>query len=142
MSLACESVAAVNRVVLQHMSISILDCVSDNLVGLSAPSDSMMMQRRKSLQKGQSLQLNRLNTKVLSIQVLLGDNIDCKPWFLFWSTYSKGTRFSIQLFPVGPGRTGTNCVSILLKCSPFQLSTYQIYIQKSRVFTSVWLISK
>jgi len=72
LSLACESVAAVNRVVLQHMSISILDCVSDNLVGLSAPSDSMMMQRRKSLQKGQSLQLNRLNTKVLSIQDLVG----------------------------------------------------------------------
>merc|ERR1711988_1893710 len=72
LSLACESVAAVNRVVLQHMSISILDCVSDNLVGLSASSDSMMMQRRKSLQKGQSLQLNRLNTKVLSIQDLVG----------------------------------------------------------------------
>ena len=60
-----------NRVVLQHMSINILDTNTDNLVGLSPPSDSMMMQRRKSLQKGQSLQLNRLNnnSKVLSIQV-------------------------------------------------------------------------
>jgi len=74
LSLACESVAAVNRVVLQHMSINILDTVTDNLVGLSPPSDSMMMQRRKSLQKGQSLQLNRLNNnnKVLTIQDLVG----------------------------------------------------------------------
>ena len=63
--------SVVNRVVLQHMSINILDTNTDNLVGLSPPSDSMMMQRRKSLQKGQSLQLNRLNnnSKVLSIQV-------------------------------------------------------------------------
>jgi len=73
LSLACESVAAVNRVVLQHMSINIMDNVTDNLVGLSPPSDSMMMQRRKSLQKVQSLQLNRLNnnSKVLSIQDLV-----------------------------------------------------------------------
>merc|ERR1711941_200681 len=73
LSLACESVSVVNRVVLQHMSINIMDTntITDNLVGLSPPSDSMMMQRRKSLQKGQSLQLNRLNnnSKVLSIQV-------------------------------------------------------------------------
>merc|ERR1711941_174695 len=71
LSIACESVSVVNRVVLQHMSINILDSNTDNLVGLSPPSDSMMMQRRKSLQKGQSLQLNRLNnnSKVLSIQV-------------------------------------------------------------------------
>merc|ERR1712110_8478 len=74
LSLACESVSVVNRVVLQHMSINIMDTNTDNLVGLSPPSDSMMMQRRKSLQKGQSLQLNRLNnnSKVLSIQDLLG----------------------------------------------------------------------
>jgi len=74
LSLACESVVAVNRVVLQHMSINILDSVTDNLVGLSPPSDSMMMQRRKSLQKGQSLQLNRLNNnnKVLTIKDLVG----------------------------------------------------------------------
>merc|ERR1712050_546278 len=57
MGIACESVSVVNRVVLQHMSINILD-------GLSPPSDSMMMQRRKSLQKGQSLQLNRLNNNI------------------------------------------------------------------------------
>merc|ERR1712226_590305 len=77
LSLACESVSVVNRVVLQHMSINninIMDTSTDNLVGLSPPSDSMMMQRRKSLQKGQSLQLNRLNnnSKVLSIQDLVG----------------------------------------------------------------------
>jgi len=73
LSLACESVAAVNRVVLQHMSINIMDHVTDNLVGLSPPSDSMMMQRRKSLHKVQSLQLNRLNnnSEVLSIQDLV-----------------------------------------------------------------------
>ena len=61
----------VNRVVLQHMSINIMDTNTDNMVSLSPPSDSMMMQRRKSLQKGQSLQLNRLNnnSKVLSILV-------------------------------------------------------------------------
>merc|ERR1712183_1196843 len=52
LSIACESVSVVNRVVLQHMSINIMDTNTDNLVGLSPPSDSMMMQRRKSLQKG------------------------------------------------------------------------------------------
>merc|ERR1712048_1033662 len=74
LSIACESVSVVNRVVLQHMSINIMDTNTDNLVGLSPPSDSMIMQRRKSLQKGQSLQLNRLNnnSKVLSIQDLVG----------------------------------------------------------------------
>merc|ERR1712223_2179476 len=74
LSIACESVSVVNRVVLQHMSINIMDTNTDNMVGLSPPSDSMMMQRRKSLQKGQSLQLNRLNnhSKVLSIQDLVG----------------------------------------------------------------------
>merc|ERR1712241_892528 len=74
LSIACESVSVVNRVVLQHMSMNIMDTNTDNLVGLSPPSDSMMMQRRKSLQKGQSLQLNRLNnnSKVLSIQDLVG----------------------------------------------------------------------
>lgn len=69
-----ESAAAVNRVVLQHMSVNIMDNViinDNNCVGLSPPSESHMLKRRKSLQKGQSLQLNRLNnnTKVLSIQV-------------------------------------------------------------------------
>merc|ERR1712115_40838 len=74
LSIACESVSVVNRVVLQHMSINIMDTNTDNMVSLSPPSDSMMMQRRKSLQKGQSLQLNRLNinSKVLSIQDLVG----------------------------------------------------------------------
>merc|ERR1712183_787911 len=74
LSIASESVSVVNRVVLQHMSINIMDTNTDNLVGLSPPSDSMMMQRRKSLQKGQSLQLNRPNnnSKVLSIQDLVG----------------------------------------------------------------------
>merc|ERR1712223_1755238 len=73
LSIACESVSVVNRVVLQHMSINIMDHVTDNLVGLSPPSDSMMMQRRKSLHKVQSLQLNRLNnnSEVLSIQDLV-----------------------------------------------------------------------
>ena len=63
-----------NRVVLQHMSVNIMDNVivkDSNYVSLSPPSESLMLQRRNSLQKGQSLQLNRLNNniKVLSIQV-------------------------------------------------------------------------
>ena len=74
LSLFAESAGAVNRVVLQHMSVNIMDNVivkDNNCVSLSPPSESLMLQRRTSLQKGQSLQLNRLNnnTKVLSIQV-------------------------------------------------------------------------
>jgi len=82
LSMFAESAAAVNRVVLQHMSVNILHDNSEALqqspvplVGLSPPSESMMMQRRKSLQSGNhSLQLNRLNNnnKVLSIQDLVG----------------------------------------------------------------------
>jgi MAP kinase interacting serine/threonine kinase len=77
LSMFAESAAAVNRVVLQHMSVNIMDNViinDNNCVGLSPPSESHMLKRRKSLQKGQSLQLNRLNnnTKVLSIQDLVG----------------------------------------------------------------------
>jgi len=80
LSLFAESAAAVNRVVLQHMSVNIR--YEDNtiqetpVVGLSPPAESMMMQRRKSLQQSgnNSLQLNRLNNnnKVLSIQDLVG----------------------------------------------------------------------
>merc|ERR1712215_561037 len=84
LSLFAESAAAVNRVVLQHMSINIWPVGGDttaesgdmqcNVAGLSPPSESRMLQRRKSLQKGQSLQLNRFssNSKVLSIQDLIG----------------------------------------------------------------------
>ena len=57
------------------MSVNIMqDNISDNnCIGLSPPSESLMLQRRKSLQKGHSLQLNRINNnnKVLSIQVSL-----------------------------------------------------------------------
>jgi len=79
LSIFAESAAAVNRVVLQHMSINIWaqDTAGDmqcNVAGLSPPSESRMLQRRKSLQKGKSLQLNRFssNSKVLSIQDLIG----------------------------------------------------------------------
>jgi len=76
LSLFAESASAVNRVVLQHMSVNIMqDNISDNnCIGLSPPSESLMLQRRKSLQKGHSLQLNRINNnnKVLSIQDLVG----------------------------------------------------------------------
>merc|ERR1712183_1217217 len=84
LSMFAESAAAVNRVVLQHMSINIWPQGGDNtaesgdmqcnVAGLSPPSESRMLQRRKSLQKGQSLQLNRFssNSKVLSIQDLIG----------------------------------------------------------------------
>merc|ERR1712117_364496 len=72
-----ESASSVNRVVLQHMSVNIMDNVivkDSHYVRLSPPSESLMLQRRNSLLKGQSLQLNRLNnnTKVLSIQDLVG----------------------------------------------------------------------
>ena len=75
LSLFAESAGAVNRVVLQHMSVNIMDSIivkDNNCVSLSPPSESLMLQRRTSLKKGQSLQLNRLNnnTKVLSIQVI------------------------------------------------------------------------
>merc|ERR1712055_855662 len=82
LSMFAESAAAVNRVVLQHMSINIWPQGGDttaedlqcNVAGLSPPSESRMLQRRKSLQKGKSLQLNRFssNSKVLSIQDLIG----------------------------------------------------------------------
>ena len=45
---------------------------TSNLSGLSPPSESRLMQRRKSVHNSQSLQLNRINSagsKVLSIQV-------------------------------------------------------------------------
>merc|ERR1712235_67672 len=75
LSLFAESASVVNRVVLQHMSVNIMqDNISDNnCIGLSPTSESQMLQRRKSLQKGHSLQLNRINNnnKVLSIQVSL-----------------------------------------------------------------------
>jgi len=85
LSLFAESAAAVNRVVLQHMQhINIWPPAAEtaegemqqcaNIAGLSPPSESRMLQRRKSLQKGKSLQLNRFssNSKVLSIQDLVG----------------------------------------------------------------------
>jgi len=82
LSLFAESAAAVNRVVLQHMSINLWpdnkNKDSNNsyseVSGLSPPSESRLMQRRKSLQNSQSLQLNRFNSnsKVLSIQDLIG----------------------------------------------------------------------
>merc|ERR1719492_215712 len=75
-SLFAESAAAVNRVVLQHMSVNLgLWEQTSNLSGLSPPSESRLMQRRKSVHNSQSLQLNRISSagsKVLSIQDLIG----------------------------------------------------------------------
>merc|ERR1711974_68202 len=49
LSLFAESAAAVNRVVLQHMSVNLgLWEQTSNLSGLSPPSESRLMQRRKS----------------------------------------------------------------------------------------------
>merc|ERR1711864_53772 len=67
LSLFAESAAAVNRVVLQHMSISLWpdnkNKDSNNsyseVSGLSPPSESRLMQRRKSLQNSQPLQLKQ-----------------------------------------------------------------------------------
>merc|ERR1712114_143250 len=76
LSLFAESAAAVNRVVLQHMSVNL--CLweqTTKLSGLSPPSESRLMQRRKSVHNSQSLQLNRISSagsKVLSIQDLIG----------------------------------------------------------------------
>merc|ERR1712215_510908 len=80
LSLFAESAAAVNRVVLQHMSCNLglwpepLEPVAHG-TGLSPPSESRLLQRRKSLQNSQSLQLNRISSnrsKVLSIEDLVG----------------------------------------------------------------------
>merc|ERR1712141_994574 len=82
LSLFAESAAAVNRVVLQHMSVNIMvnnntaEPAAGNIIGLSPPSESLMLQRRhNSCNKGQSLQLNSLNnnnSKVCNIQDLVG----------------------------------------------------------------------
>jgi len=79
LSLFAESAAAVNRVVLQHMSMNLgffeMEVSAGQVSGLSPPSESRLMQRRKSLQNSQSLQLNRISSngsKVLSIKDLIG----------------------------------------------------------------------
>jgi len=78
LSMFAESAAAVNRVVLQHLSNLWPEMKKDSdecsVSGLSPPSESRLLQRRKSLQNSQSLQLNRFssNNKVLSIQDLIG----------------------------------------------------------------------
>merc|ERR1711890_117886 len=81
LSLFAESAAAVNRVVLQHMSVNmpvnlgLWEMDVGEVSGLSPPSESRLMQRRKSLQNSQSLQLNRISSnrsKVLSIKDLIG----------------------------------------------------------------------
>jgi len=77
LSLFAESAAAVNRVVLQHMSINVgmWEVEGEAVAGLSPPSESRLLQRRKSLHNSQSLQLNRISSagsKVLSIKDLLG----------------------------------------------------------------------
>jgi len=46
LSLFAESAAAVNRVVLQHMSLTLPDI--ENITGLSPPADSHLLQRRRS----------------------------------------------------------------------------------------------
>jgi len=76
LSLFAESAAAVNRVVLQHMSINLgmWEVEGEVVAGLSPPSESRLLQRRKSLHNSQSLQLNRISSagsKVLSIKVCL-----------------------------------------------------------------------
>jgi MAP kinase interacting serine/threonine kinase len=76
LSMFAESAAAVNRVVLQHMSINMWDFeLASEASGLSPPSESRLMQRRKSIQTSHSLQLNRISSpgsKVLSIKDLIG----------------------------------------------------------------------
>jgi len=75
-----DSAAQVNRVVLQHMSANMWevpplppDYANTSQLGLSPPSESKLLQRRKSLQS-QSLPVSRFKTpdKVINIQDLVG----------------------------------------------------------------------
>jgi MAP kinase interacting serine/threonine kinase len=128
LSLACESVSVVNRVVLQHMSINninIMDTSSDNLVGLSPPSDSMMMQRRKSLQKGQSLQLNRMNnnTTELTTPAKIRKNNSVKELTMFAESAAAVNRvvlqhMSINIWPIN----GDNTADTDMQCNVAGLS--------------------
>jgi len=70
LSLFAESASAVNRVVLQHMSRDTWghDDKQGNILGLSPPQESLMMQRRKSL--SQRVTKNCSYTKVLHTQDL------------------------------------------------------------------------
>merc|ERR1719480_397364 len=70
LSLFAESASAVNRVVLQHMSRDTWghDDKQSNILGLSPPQESLMMQRRKSL--SQRVTKNCSYTKVLHTQDL------------------------------------------------------------------------
>jgi len=87
LSMFAESAASINRVVLQHLSINIMEELKsqreqrykppdkeNQQVGLSPPGESRLMQRRKSLQS-QSLQLPRFKDScesVVSIQDFIG----------------------------------------------------------------------
>merc|ERR1739838_517600 len=70
LSLFAESASAVNRVVLQHMSRDTWERENqqENILGLSPPQESLMMQRRKSL--SQKVTKNCSYTKVLHTQDL------------------------------------------------------------------------
>jgi len=73
LSLFAESAAAVNRVVLQHMSHDTWPTVENigdegSILGLSPPGESILMQRRKSL--SQKITKNCSYTKVLPMQDL------------------------------------------------------------------------
>jgi MAP kinase interacting serine/threonine kinase len=83
LSRAADSALQVNRVVLQHLSVNLWDYVPgggnasnppdlQQGLGLSPPSESKLLQRRKSVQS-QSLQLDRFKTPdtVLNIQDLM-----------------------------------------------------------------------
>jgi len=78
LNMFADSAAQVNRVMLQHMSVNAWEVPPlppDHCkeLGLSPPSESKLLQRRKSLQS-QSLQLNRYKNpdKVINIQDLVG----------------------------------------------------------------------
>jgi len=78
LNMFADSAAAVNRVVLQHLSVNLWEVPArpadfSQELGLSPPSESKLLQRRKSLQS-QSLQLAPYNSsdKVINIQDLVG----------------------------------------------------------------------
>jgi MAP kinase interacting serine/threonine kinase len=84
LNMFAESASAVNRVMLQHCSVNLWDIPArpvDGGVGLSPPSESRLLQRRKSMQS-QSLHLAEYRTggdKVIKIQDLRGPSVIASP---------------------------------------------------------------
>merc|ERR1712080_744497 len=137
LSLFAESAAAVNRVVLQHMLMNLgffeMEVSAGQVSGLSPPSESRLMQRRKSLQNSQSLQLNRISSngsKVLSIKDLIGpvpspllhvkspsvtkttSKVSCPlhPWRLYLSRRGRLIHAKLMIYGCGKSVRDSLCI--------------------------------